>query len=33
LVTLDSATLIESTLSAVHELHDEGLFEEFAGGG
>src|SRR4029077_5202327 len=29
LVTPDSATPIESTLSAVQELHDEGLFEEF----
>jgi aldo/keto reductase family protein len=29
LVTRDSATPIESTLSAVQELHDEGLFEEF----
>jgi aflatoxin B1 aldehyde reductase len=29
LVTPDSATPIESTLSAVEELHDEGLFEEF----
>src|SRR5882757_4591942 len=29
LVTRDSATAIESTLSAVQELHDEGLFEEF----
>src|SRR6266478_3348283 len=29
LVTPDSATPIESTLSAVKELHDEGLFEEF----
>jgi aflatoxin B1 aldehyde reductase len=29
LVTRDSATPIESTLSAVEELHDEGLFEEF----
>jgi aryl-alcohol dehydrogenase-like predicted oxidoreductase len=28
LVTPDSATPIESTLSAVQELHDEGLFEE-----
>src|SRR5260370_7285772 len=29
LVTPDSATPIESTLSAVQELHDEGLLEEF----
>jgi aflatoxin B1 aldehyde reductase len=29
LVMRDSATPIESTLSAVRELHDEGLFEEF----
>jgi aflatoxin B1 aldehyde reductase len=29
MVTRDSATPIESTLSAVQELHDEGLFEEF----
>jgi aflatoxin B1 aldehyde reductase len=29
LVTPDSATPIESTLSAVQELHSEGLFEEF----
>src|SRR6202048_1420629 len=29
LVMRDSATPIESTLSAVQELHDEGLFEEF----
>src|SRR5258708_9354557 len=29
LVARDSATPIESTLSAVQELHDEGLFEEF----
>ncbi|WP_426437631.1 aldo/keto reductase family protein [Bradyrhizobium genosp. P] len=29
LVTRDTATPIESTLSAVQELHDEGLFEEF----
>jgi len=29
LVIRDSATPIESTLSAVQELHDEGLFEEF----
>jgi aflatoxin B1 aldehyde reductase len=29
LVTPDSTTPIESTLSAVQELHDEGLFEEF----
>src|ERR1700738_1280122 len=29
LVTRDSATPIESTLSAVQEIHDEGLFEEF----
>src|SRR6202795_1432301 len=29
LVTPDGATPIESTLSAVQELHDEGLFEEF----
>jgi predicted aldo/keto reductase-like oxidoreductase len=29
LVTRDSATPIASTLSAVQELHDEGLFEEF----
>ena len=29
LVTPDSATPIESTLSAVQELHNEGLFEEF----
>jgi len=29
LVTPDSATPIESTLSAVQELHDEDLFEEF----
>src|SRR6202034_2636053 len=29
LVTPDSATPIESTLSAVQELHDEGLFDEF----
>src|SRR6202047_637545 len=29
LVTPDSATPIESTLSALQELHDEGLFEEF----
>src|SRR6202041_74868 len=29
LVTPDSASPIESTLSAVQELHDEGLFEEF----
>jgi aflatoxin B1 aldehyde reductase len=29
LVTRDRATPIESTLSAVQELHDEGLFEEF----
>jgi aflatoxin B1 aldehyde reductase len=29
LVTRDSATPIESTLSAVQDLHDEGLFEEF----
>ncbi|HJY52055.1 MAG TPA: aldo/keto reductase [Stellaceae bacterium] len=29
LVTPDSATPIESTLSAVQELYDEGLFEEF----
>jgi aryl-alcohol dehydrogenase-like predicted oxidoreductase len=29
LVTRDNATPIESTLSAVQELHDEGLFEEF----
>ncbi len=29
LVTPDSAAPIESTLSAVQELHDEGLFEEF----
>jgi aflatoxin B1 aldehyde reductase len=29
LVTPDSATPIDSTLSAVQELHDEGLFEEF----
>jgi aflatoxin B1 aldehyde reductase len=29
LVLRDSATPIESTLSAVQELHDEGLFEEF----
>ena len=29
LVTPDSATPIESTLSDVQELHDEGLFEEF----
>src|SRR4029077_9171563 len=29
LVTPNSATPIESTLSAVQELHDEGLFEEF----
>jgi aflatoxin B1 aldehyde reductase len=29
LVTRDSATPIESTLSAIQELHDEGLFEEF----
>jgi aflatoxin B1 aldehyde reductase len=29
LVTRDSATPIESTLEAVQELHDEGLFEEF----
>jgi aflatoxin B1 aldehyde reductase len=29
LVTRDSATPIESTLSAVQELYDEGLFEEF----
>src|SRR5260370_25885645 len=29
LVTPDSATPIVSTLSAVQELHDEGLFEEF----
>ena len=28
-MTPDSATPIESTLSAVQELHDEGLFEEF----
>jgi aflatoxin B1 aldehyde reductase len=29
LVTRDSATPLESTLPAVEELHDEGLFEEF----
>jgi len=29
LVTRDSATPIASTLSAVQQLHDEGLFEEF----
>src|SRR5580693_7360691 len=29
LVTPDSATTMESTLSAVQELHDDGLFEQF----